>query len=117
MPLAIERASFIPRRRGSRIAAFLWFAVCVCVFILAACRNGDRAGLALTYASVVLTFPACFLAIAIAVAFSSIASLISGAPLPETLASLAAFWALVTIMGYVQWFVIVPWLLRKLNAP
>ena len=117
MFMAMRRVNFIPSRRSGRVAALICLAVCVFVFILAAYRNIDRAYLALAYASVILAFPACFLAVAIAAAFDNAVSLATGAPIPPTLIGLAAYWALVSFLGYVQWFILVPRLLRKLNAP
>ena len=68
------------------------------------------------YLMLALTFPVGFLIAAmLSLAFAAIENLF-GLTVPGGFTSNAATWVLFVVAGYLQWFVAIPWALRKFRV-
>lgn len=77
--------------------------------------NSD-ADIVLGYGLLVLTFPSGLL-LSIGEGFAGRAAFnVMGLTATTTYLSLGATWLMYTVLGYLQWFVFVPWVVRKLRT-
>jgi hypothetical protein len=95
---------------------FLWLGVCIAVLVFAFVqREIHDADIAFTYLMLFLTFPLGWgLTALIGVLFSILYSLFS-VVVPGGFVPNLAVWFFFVAVGYFQWFVLIPWLYRKVK--
>lgn len=104
-------------RFALRISLLIWFVACVLVLVFAFVqRKIDDTDIAFTYFMLYLTFPVGYLLAAIAgfVLFSlhdAYGIVAPGGFIPNLVA-----WVLFVVVGYLQWFVLLPWLVRRFRG-
>jgi hypothetical protein len=101
----------------SRGLLTLWLAACLAVLVFAFVqRRVPDADIVVAYLMLALTFPVGFLVAAVlSLAFAAIDSSF-GLTVPGGFTSNAATWVLFVIAGYLQWFVVVPWVVPKFRV-
>src|SRR6186997_3233778 len=103
-----------------RIVKWAWIALALLLLLFTTVLfdgtpNSD-AEIVLGYGLLVLTFPSGFL-LSIAEGFVGRAAFnLMGLVATTSYLSLGATWLMYTVLGYLQWFVFVPWVIRKLRA-
>jgi hypothetical protein len=99
------------------ILAASWVAACVVVLVYAFVQRGmGEINGAFAYMMVVLTFPSGLL-VFYAVSLSGIPFLIGVGAAPFLSAGgLVVVWLALTALGFVQWFVLLPWALARLRG-
>lgn len=103
-----------------RVVKWLWILIALLALLASLVAydgtpNSD-ADLLLAYAMLSLSFPSG-LVIAISLGLlGQIAYAITGYVFTTSYASIAVDWLIAFVAGYVQWFVLLPWLWRKWNA-
>lgn len=98
----------------------LWLTCCAGVLLLTLMRHDERdIGIVFVYLMSALTFPIGVVVVA-AVAWSAAMLATTGQPTPSGPiiqgAVGVAIWALITAVGYLQWFVFLPWLWQRWKA-
>jgi uncharacterized membrane protein YedE/YeeE len=76
-------------------------------------RPNDGVESVLGYFMLVLCFPSGWISLALIKLVQTIASATTGKVIPTSYAWLTVEWLVFLVTGYVQWFVLLPWLLRK----
>jgi hypothetical protein len=108
--------SILPKHPLTRIAALLWLSACVAFLILTLLQKGlyenERSALARLVLVYFLGFPCGHVALLI-VNKIKIALYASAAFSPSILSECVFLWTLTTVLGYVQWFILLPWLSQK----
>ena len=107
-----------PKGTPGKVLAALYLLLCVGVAVIAFRGRGEgETGIIVGYAMLLLTFP---IGLLIAAVISAI-----GYMFAERIDTLSAgsftldaiYIAIFGVAGYVQWFIAVPWLYRKLKVP
>jgi hypothetical protein len=99
------------RPKSIATSARIWLLLCVAVLAFGWIqRDIHDMPEAFIYLMIALTIPAGYL-VAIAVSYIPQAPNIPYYPFWD----LMPFWLLSTVLGYVQWFILVPWLRRKIQ--
>ena len=109
-----------------RLVIGLWVALALVFLIMAIIvfhdnpvRDGkpyDGAESLLTLFMLVLSFPSGWIGMGMARLIQMIANAVTGEAIALSYAWLTVQWLLFVLAGYVQWFVLVPWLWRKWKA-
>jgi hypothetical protein len=107
-----------PKSTAGRIAAVLYLVACLGVLVLAVLGREFRdTDIVVVYAMLVLSFPigyaVAFLFVPIAMVIESAFGVIVPGGLVNNVCAIVIFAA----AGYAQWFVLVPWLYRKVKVP
>lgn len=99
------------------ILAASWVAACVTVLVYAFVQRGmGEIGAAFGYAMLLLTFPGG-LAVFYAVSLTGVPFVIGVGAAPFLSAGqLILVWFALTVLGFAQWFVLLPWLLGRLRG-
>ncbi|HUF19736.1 MAG TPA: hypothetical protein VMP00_03180 [Burkholderiales bacterium] len=99
------------------ILAASWVAACVVVLVYAFVQRGmGEISAAFGYMMVLLTFPAGLL-VFYAVSLTGIPFVIGVGAAPFLSAGgLIAVWLALTVLGFVQWFTLLPWILARLRG-
>ena len=105
----MKRIKFIPKAIKEKKIARAWLLLCVAVLVFGWMqRDIHDMPEAFGYLMMALTFPIGFLA-AISGSYISQTSNIPYNPFWD----LMPFWLASTVLGFIQWFVILPWLCKK----
>jgi hypothetical protein len=96
---------------AKRVLLSLWIVACVAVLAFAIVKRGyDDIDIAFTYFMLFLTFPA---GLAVGLLFGGLSSFVS---IPGGITFVAFAWPTFLIVGYFQWFVVLPNIIRWLKA-
>ena len=109
--------TLLPQHPASRIAATLWLAACV-VFLLVTLQSMDtyteeRSALSRLVPVYFLGFPSAHIAV-VTVGKIKLALYLNAQFEPGILAECVSLWTMMLVLGYFQWFILLPWLVRKL---
>ena len=96
---------------------FAWVGLCLVVlaFTLSAGPNPEQ-GIFFAYAMLAITFPIGFVAAYLLGLVSLLLEHLFGYVIPYDLFANVATWLLFVSFGYLQWFVLVPWVLVRLRG-
>lgn len=102
--------------RPGRIVFLIWLTLAIALFvfaafdILSAQATGEKgdADIVLFLGMFVLTFPAAYIVVYFSFFYSLFVSSFG------TLLNLFVMWVMFVGIGYAQWFIVVPWLFKKL---
>ena len=107
----------IPRSLGGRIAVVAWLiawgAILVIAFVQRDIRHID---MAVTYFLLLLSFPLGYVVGATVAVIFKVLYELAGIVVPGGFLFNFATWFVMGAAGYIQWFVLVPWCLRKWKA-
>lgn len=97
-----------------RALRFAWLGLClaVLVMILSAGPNPEQ-GIIWAYAMLAITFPMGFAAAYLVAFIGFLLENLFGYIIPYDPIANIATWVLFVAFGYMQWFILLPWLLRK----
>jgi hypothetical protein len=111
----MKRLNFIPKAIKEKSSARAWLLLCVAVLVFGWIqRDIHDMPEAFIYLMIALTVPIGFLvAITVGTATSYISQALNISYHPFW--DLMPFWLSSTVLGYVQWFILVPWLRRKIQ--
>lgn len=108
--------TFIPRHRASRVLAALWLLACVAVLLLTLLKHelyaNQRSALTQLVTVYFLGFPSTHIAV-LASAKIKLDWYLHARFEPSILSECVFLWTLMVALGYVQWFVVLPWISRK----
>jgi hypothetical protein len=108
--------TLIPRHPASRVAAALWLLACLSFLVLTLLQDGlyadERSALAMMVPVYFLSLPCGHIALMLA-AKIKLALYLSAEFSPSILAESVFVWTFTVAIGYVQWFMLLPWLTRK----
>jgi len=100
----------------SRVAAALWFLACLAFLLLALLQRdlhaNERSALAIMVPVYFLSFPFGHIAL-LAIAKIKLALYMNAGFEPSILAECLYLWTFMVVLGYLQWFIVLPWLTRK----
>ncbi len=104
--------SFIPRHPVLRVVATLWLLAAVVLLLFTLLRpeiqSNERAALSSLVPLYFLSLPLGHLGV-LALGKFKVDLYVSSQTVPGVFAEGLALWALLAVLGYVQWFVLVPW--------
>ena len=107
-----------PKGTAGTVAAVTYLGACLAVLAIAvAGRELPDTDIVVAYAMLILSFPVGYV---VAVLFGAVGYALYealGIVMPGGFGSNAVYISAFAIAGYVQWFIVVPWLYRKLRAP
>lgn len=110
-----KKVQLFPRSRKNRLIFALWFAACLAVLIVSYVeRNTSEWGMAQFLLMMVLTFPAGY--VFAVLGFDPIDKLLMAHGYQSGFIPLLIDWLLLGAAGYLQWFVLIPWLARTYQA-
>ena len=105
-----------PLHAVSRIAAMLWTSACLVLLVITLLQSdlysNERSALAMIVPVYFLAFPSGHIAV-VAIAKLKLALYMSTGFEPSILAECVMWWTLAVVLGYVQWFMLLPWVARK----
>ena len=108
--------TLLPRHPVLRTAAMLWLLAAVILLIVTLLRPeiqaNDRAALSSLVPLYFLSLPLGHLGV-LALGRLKVDLYVSSQYVPGLFAEGLALWALLAVLGYVQWFVLVPWVAGK----
>ncbi len=108
--------TLIPRHPILRIAATLWLLAAVVFLLVTLLRPeiqaNERAGLSSLVPLYFLSLPLGHLGV-LALGRLKVELYVSSQYVPDLFAEGLALWSLLVVLGYVQWFVLVPWVAGK----
>ena len=108
--------SLFPHHPVSRGAAALWFLACLTFLALTLLQAGlyvnDRNAFAMMVPVYFLAFPFGHIAV-LAIARIKLGLYMNGGLEPDLLAECLMLWTCTVVLGYLQWFIFLPWLARK----
>jgi hypothetical protein len=103
--------------KRSMMISYVVVCAAVLIFVLAkydGTRNSDIEEV-LIWLMGVLTVPSCFLAIGINVLFAILYEHVTGSVLATSSVQLVCSWAVFAVCGWMQWFVLIPRLVRRIR--
>ena len=107
-----------PKSTAGRFAAVTYMVACLAVLAFAIWgRDIPDTDVVVAYAMLLLSFPSGYV---VAAAFGAIASILHsafGIVVPGGIANTAPLIIAFAAAGYAQWFILVPWVYRKLRVP
>jgi hypothetical protein len=108
--------TLVPKHRFTRIVALLWLFSCLALLLLTLLRHdlhaNERSGMVMMVPVYFLCFPSGHIAL-IAITKLKLALYLSAGFSPSILSEAAFLWTFTVMLGYLQWFVLLPWLTRK----
>src|SRR5882672_10812752 len=108
--------TLFPRHPLSRIVAVLWALACLAIFAAALLRPdlyaNQRTALAGLVPVYFLSFPLGHAAVMACIRLK-LALYLEFDFVPGILSECVFLWCCMTVLGYVQWFVLLPWLTRR----
>ena len=111
-----HRMAFLPRHPVTRIAAIAWLSVCLAFLAMTLLQHSlyanERSALAVMVPVYFFSFPVGHIALTI-ISKIKLALYLSAEFSPSILSEGVFLWTLSVVLGYVQWFVMLPWLTRK----
>jgi hypothetical protein len=107
----------LPKSRIGRFVAVIWLLACASLLVFAfKQRHVHDMPEAFTWLLIFLTFPIGFVgATVVGLLWGGISSILGLTYHP--FADLIPIWVIVVSLGYWQWFVALPWLVRKIHRP
>ena len=109
--------TLLPRHPASRIAATLWLLACVAFLLWTLLKpdlyTEERSALSRLVAVYFLGFPSAHIAV-MAVGKIKLALYLNAGFEPSILSECLSLWTAMVVLGYFQWFILLPWLARKL---
>jgi hypothetical protein len=113
---ALQEMTLLPQHPASRIAAALWLLACLALLAMTLLQHdlyaNERSALAMMVPIYFLGFPSAHIALLI-IARIKLALYMNAGFEPAILFECLSLWTLTVVLGYVQWFVLLPWLARK----
>lgn len=107
--------TLLPRHRITRFIAILWLLVCLAFLALTLLQNNlyanERSALAVMVPVYFLSFPGGQIAL-IAISKIKLALYFSAGFSPSILSEGVFLWTFTVVLGYLQWFVLLPWVSR-----
>jgi hypothetical protein len=107
--------TFFPQHRVSRVAAALWLLVCVATLAVLLLQPGipanERPALTVLVPLYFLSFPLGHAGLMAGIEIK-LALYLNGSPAPSILAEGLFLWTSFAVLGYLQWFLLLPWLSR-----
>lgn len=107
--------TLLPRHRVTRLIAILWLLVCLAFLALTLLQNNlyasERSALAVMVPVYFLSFPGGQIAL-IAISKIKLALYFSAGFSPSILSEGVFLWTFTVVLGYLQWFVLLPWVSR-----
>lgn len=104
-----------PRHRFSRIAATFWLLACLACLLIMLLKpdlyGDERSALKPLVAVYFLGFPSTHIAVA-AMSQIKLASYLNADFTPSVFSEGVALWVLMITLGYLQWFIVLPWISR-----
>ena len=104
-----------PRHRLSRIAAVLWLLVCLACLLITLLKpdlhGDDRSALKTLVPVYFLGFPSTQFAV-VAMSKIKLATYLNAGFTPSVFSEGVALWVLMITLGYLQWFIVLPWISR-----
>jgi len=110
---------FLPRTTKFRVVLVLWLIACVAVLVQSYIeRNTSEQGMVLSFFMIGLTFPSgyAFVLFVFAPIFKFLEAQEVHFLNERGFTPLLIVWLLFGTVGYLQWFVLIPWLARKLES-
>lgn len=108
--------TLLPRHPVTRIAAKLWLLTCLAFLVMTLLQHSlyanERSALAVMVPVYFISFPFGHIAL-IAISKIKLALYLSNEFSPSILSEGVFLWTFTTLLGYLQWFVLLPWLSRK----
>jgi len=107
-----------PKRTRVKVIAVTYLVACLAVLVFAVVGREIRdTDIVVAYAMLLLSFPAGFVVAALFAAVGYVLFETFGIIVPGGLASNAVAIITLSVVGYGQWFIVVPWLYRKAKVP
>lgn len=108
--------NFLPRHPVSRTAATLWLLACVALLVLTLLQHklyaNERSALAILVPVYFLGFPSGHIAV-VAISKIKLALYLNAGFEPSILSECLYLWTFTVVLGYAQWFMVLPWFSRK----
>lgn len=108
--------TLFPRHPLSRVAAALWLFACLALLVLTLLQTNlhanERSALAIMVPLYFLGFPSGHIAL-VAINKIKLALYLNAGFEPSILSECLYLWTFTVILGYAQWFIVLPWLSRK----
>lgn len=108
--------TLVPRHRALRLAAAVWLAASFVTLVVLLAQPGldgdSRRPLKVLVPLYFLSFPAGHAGL-MAFIELKLALYLQGKPAPGITLEGLALWSALTLLGYLQWFVLLPWIARK----
>ena len=101
----------LPRHRVLRIAAALWLLTCVVFLLLMLPHADERGALARMVPVYFFSFPSGHIAV-VALSKIKLALYLDSGYQPRIITECLFLWATMVTLGYLQWFVALPWISR-----
>ncbi len=109
--------SLLPKHPASRIAALLWLLACVAFLMWTLLKPDiyveERSALSRLVPVYFLGFPSAHIAV-VAIGKIKLALYLNARFEPSILSECLSLWTTMVVLGYFQWFILLPWLARKL---
>lgn len=103
----------LPKTRFARLLVAAWISLCIAVLVFGVIqRSIHDMPIAFTWFMLVLSAPVGLIIIPVIGMATSNASSALGVPY-EPVLDLVPLWLAAVVFGYMQWFIAVPWLVRK----
>jgi len=109
---------YIVQNRGVKIARATWIGICfIALLLVISIMDPGRpdtikdAGMVLSYLMLTLSFPIGFLGVLLLVGLSQIFSLGEAGPYTSNLMA----WFLLVAFGYIQWFILLPYIIKRVR--
>ncbi len=108
--------TLIPTHPITRVVALCWLLACLAFLLLTLLRHdlyaGERGALTLLVPVYFLAFPFGHVAL-LAVGKIKLWLYLQNGADPSLLSEALALWTLTVLLGYMQWFMLLPWLSRR----
>ncbi len=106
----------LPTSRIGHSLLFIWLIACLATLVFAFVqREIHDASIVFAYLMIFLTFPLGYALAAFVGAISFGLYSTMGIVMPDGFIPNLVWWVMFVAVGYLQWFVLVPWLFRKLH--
>jgi hypothetical protein len=106
----------LPQHAFTSRVAVLWVLACVAILLVMLSHSGvpgdSRSGLEILVPLYFLSFPLGHIGLMAGIEVK-LALYVKGEPLPGILHEGLFLWTSMTVLGYAQWFLLLPWLARK----
>ena len=108
--------TLLPRHPASRVAAKLWLLACLLFLLLTLSQGGlyanQRNAMALMVPVYFFAFPSAHIAV-VAISKIKLALYLNSGFEASILSECLYLWTFMVVLGYLQWFVFLPWLARR----
>jgi hypothetical protein len=108
--------TLLPQHRVSRIAAVLWLLICAATLAVLLLQPGisanERPALTVLVPLYFFSFPLGHAGLMAGIEIK-LALYLNGTPAPSILAEGLFLWTSFAVLGYTQWFLLLPWLSRR----